>query len=484
MSTPEKSEMQFIFTNGLGKTEPAKRKLIRKHVMLGKNRGKTRKGMSLGAADAWRSEELNGGRDGDPGLLINMRYSSIPNKIGSDFSFTQFAAAVEPPAVHDLIRFSFIAKRVMYPLERCIVFHKKTKIDTSWFEFLTIDAAYTHAAVFASQAYILLTSGGENPPAYKRAMIHHSAALRLLRERVSAPEGESKVSDPTVLVVLYLALHAHFVGDHDTAKQHMDGLRKIVDIRGGLFAFGYNTKLIMELMKCDLGIAIHNGTKPEFFNDSFSEPMIPYDLALLTTQDSRPPRIKFPWNLGQIGVIADLVQAWEYVMRFCSTINSAAETKRQLPKETLLNAMASVMYRLLHMNNLDITSANEAIRLGLLAFSSHIFLNWQNMKAPHTQLPDTYRRCLLNLKSPGALPSQVLLWLLMIGSVSVFSAVDGVWLLPWMRVNIGLCDTDDWHKLRRELKACPWIDVLHDKPGREIFDSAVLSQVAIGTVPV
>ncbi|KAK9791481.1 putative Transcription factor domain-containing protein [Seiridium cardinale] len=250
MTTPETTaEMQFIFTNGMGKTEPAKRKLIRKHVMLGKNRGKTRKGMSLGAAHARSFEEPNGDPDGDPGLLVNMRYSLIPSKIGSDFSFTQFAAAVEPPVVHDLIRFSFIAKRVMYPLERCIVFHKKTKIDTSWFELLTIDAAYMHAAVFASQAYILLTSAAGTPAAYKRVMVHYSAALRLLRERLSAPEGDSKISDPTVLVVLYFALHAHFVGDYDTAKQHMDGLRKIVDIRGGLFAFSYNTKLIMELLK-------------------------------------------------------------------------------------------------------------------------------------------------------------------------------------------------------------------------------------------
>ncbi|KAK6064269.1 hypothetical protein SCUP515_11867 [Seiridium cupressi] len=374
MTTPETTaEMQFIFTNGIGKTEPAKRKLIRKHVMLGKNRGKTRKGMSLGAAHARSFEEPNRDPDGDLGLLVNMRYSLIPSKIGSDFSFTQFAAVVEPPVVHDLIRFSFIAKRVMYPLERCIVFHKKTKIDTSWFEFLTIDAAYTHAAVFASQAYILRTSAAGTPSAYKRVMIHYSAALRLLRERLYAPEGDSKISDPTVLVVLYLALHAHFVGDYDTAKQHMDGLRKIVDIRGGLFAFGYNTKLIMELLKCDLGIAIHNGTKPEFFNDSLSEPMIPYGLALLMTHVPGPPSIKFPWDLGQIGVSADLVQAWEYVMRFCSAINSAAENKRQLPKETLLNVMASVMYRLLHMKNFDKTSVNEAIRLGLLAFSSQIF---------------------------------------------------------------------------------------------------------------
>ena len=106
-----------------------------------------------------------------------------------------------------------------------------------------------HAAVFASQAYIFYTSARETPVAARRAIVHHSAALRLLRERLSVPNSEDKVSDSTVLVVLYLALHAHFMIDYKTAKHHMEGLRKIVDIRGGLIAFSYNTKLIIELLK-------------------------------------------------------------------------------------------------------------------------------------------------------------------------------------------------------------------------------------------
>jgi hypothetical protein len=137
----------------------------------------------------------------------------------------------------------------MYPLESCIIFHKKTKVDTLWFELLTSDAAYMHAAIFASQSYIFLSSARETPVAVRRAIEHHSAALRLLRQRLSVPNGEDKVSDATVLVVLYLALHAHIMGHFDTAKHHMEGLRRIVDIRGGLAAFSYNTKLIMELLK-------------------------------------------------------------------------------------------------------------------------------------------------------------------------------------------------------------------------------------------
>jgi hypothetical protein len=203
---------------------------------------------------------------------------------------------------------------------------------------------------------------------------------------------------------------------------------------------------------------------------------MPYDLASLAADKPEPSATKSYWDPVLPGISEDLVQAWAFLKRFCSTINSAFEHKRQLPKETLLNPMASVMYRLLRMNSFDPTSIDEAIRLGLLAFSSHIFLDWQDVKLPHTYLPKIYRNCLLNLKLPGALPSQNLLWLLIVGSLSIFTEADDHWLIPWVRANIELCGAHDWSELRGQLKAFPWIDFLHDKPGQAIFDAAVLSK--------
>ena len=137
----------------------------------------------------------------------------------------------------------------MYPLERYIVFHRQSKVDTSWIELLTSDAAYMHAAVFASQAYSFCVTSKESHVAARGAIFHHSAALCLLQERLSIVDNQGIVADSTVLIVLYLALHAHFMLDYDTAKHHLLGLRKIVDLRGGLATFSYNTKMIIELLK-------------------------------------------------------------------------------------------------------------------------------------------------------------------------------------------------------------------------------------------
>ncbi|KAH8653872.1 hypothetical protein BX600DRAFT_471789 [Xylariales sp. PMI_506] len=472
MAGGQETEMPFIFTDSNGKAEPSKRKLIRKHVMLGKNRGKTRNAKLTHQSLPCDLRYHHENPDEFPGPCMKVCYSAITKKVGSDLSFTQFAADVETPLLHDLLKFSFIAKRVMYPLESCIVFHRNNKVDSSWIELWATDAAYMHAAVFASQAYILYTSAKDCPMVARQVVVHHSKALRLLRERISASHIGDKTSDSTVLVVLYLALHAYFMNDHSTAIHHMEGLRNIVDLRGGLIAFSHNTKLVMELLKCDLGIALSNGTITTFFNEQSLDIIMPHELVL-------------PWKDELCPAVSDLrldtvlTRSWELSKRFCSMINSAVKHKRQLPKETVMNAMAALMYPLLRMSYCNPFSDDEAIRLGLLVFSFHVFLNWQGMKLPNTYLPQTYRNCLINLKSSGTFPAQAFVWLLMVGSLSIFTIDDDPWLLDWLHVSIELCKANTWVELREQLKEFPWIDMLHDKPAQLVFDAAKSRQSAI-----
>jgi len=102
------AETSFIFTNGIGKIEPAKRKLIRRHVMMGKNRGKSRSVKPLRTAASCNSEASNReDQDETPGLTIKMHHFMIPDKVGTDLSFTQFAATVEPVLLHDILKCRF-----------------------------------------------------------------------------------------------------------------------------------------------------------------------------------------------------------------------------------------------------------------------------------------------------------------------------------------------------------------------------------------
>jgi hypothetical protein len=114
---------------------------------------------------------------------------------------------------------------------------------------------------------------------------------------------------------------------------------------------------------------------------------------------------------------------------------------------------------------------DEAVRLGLLAFSSHIFLQWQDISLSYQYFPTTYKDCLVGLESVDDSSSRVLLWLLTIGAISVFRESDDVWLKPWIRENIHSCELESWSEMQDILDSFMWIGLVHDEPGKKIFDS-------------
>jgi hypothetical protein len=81
------------------------------------------------------------------------------------------------------------------------------------------------------------------------ATLHFMKTIRLLRERLLLEEEQAKFSDSTVLVVLTLAMIAHHIGEYKSAKHHLEGLRKIVNLRGGLDSFRHNSKLLIEILR-------------------------------------------------------------------------------------------------------------------------------------------------------------------------------------------------------------------------------------------
>ncbi|RDW84448.1 hypothetical protein BP6252_02038 [Coleophoma cylindrospora] len=476
MPSAKRSGNPFIVSTGMEKVDSKTRRLIRSHVMLGKNVGKSQPAKRRSPKDPpKKSGDIVSSNDGpeDPlGVLVRTSRSSIPNRVGSDLSFIQFADTVQPATLADLLKFTSVAKEILFPLESCFIFERK---DKRWFDPLTFDAAYLNAIVFSTRAYIDFMSGHKTPIISQAATLYFTKTIRLLRERLLLADEQANVSDSTVFVILTLAMVSHQFGGHFSARYHLEGLHRIVTLRGGLESFGYIPKLLIEILRCDIGMALHTGAKPLFSLDNISESFMHYPDQTLAFMPERTPPMDLQYHHTEFPDVLDddLTTAWKVLQRFCRMINLAAETKYKFPQETLLHTMATVMYRLLHMQFAP-GSVDEAIRLGLLAFSSNIFLQLQNVKPPYIYLPNAFRCCLLELQLPRERPSRLLLWLLFIGALSVFSDPDAdAWLKPWLQSEVQSSGVHSWRELREGLKSFLWIDIVHDKPGQRIFDSIV-----------
>lgn len=89
--------------------------------------------------------------------------------------------------------------------------------------------------------------GGERIYTYP-SQVHFVKTLELLRKKIMAGNLQAIVLDATLFSVSNLATHAHIYGEDKASKQHLEAIRSLVDLRGGLAALG-QMKLQIEVVR-------------------------------------------------------------------------------------------------------------------------------------------------------------------------------------------------------------------------------------------
>lgn len=230
---------------------------------------------------------------------------------------------------------------------------------------------------------------------------------------------------------------------------------------------------MLTFCRCDLGIAVLNGTTPVLISQ-LSDPVPEYPKKLLPTSDS-----KLGFQTSNIELIRnldhELATCWQVMKRFCLLVNLGTQTQKLIQLDLIYETMAAVLYRLLHMN-FAVGSLDRIVRHGLLAFSYHVFLQWQDVKLPNAHFPVAYKDCMQSIKPADGVSSQLMLWLLMTGANSLFNISEEQWLRDGLRAHAGKCQLNTWKDMQGVLKSFMWLSLLHDKPGKQIYDMLRLSK--------
>ncbi|OTA61487.1 hypothetical protein K449DRAFT_330998 [Hypoxylon sp. EC38] len=451
--------MPFIVSSNIEKADPATRKLIRSYA----RRGKTQKGGNH--TENHRMANL-GTMAGHTHIarveledVVEIYTPLVPGRIGSDLCFIEFPEEIDPSIILNMAKGSF--PNTLNTLKTYLNIFKDNK---GWIPLFGRDAAALHITAFAIQCFVDKVLHRQkniiNPPAIQ----HLQRGLKLLRDRLLAEDDEIKVSNSTMGLVLKLASTAHFEGDHQASKQHMEGLRKMMDLRGGLDVLKDKT-LLVEMLRVDLGVALLNSSKPVFFRQPL-EPMVRYPEKLLLASDDKTYCSEDNFELMET-LDNELARCWQVMRKFCLLVNLGMQTQRLVRLETTHRTMTALMYRLLHMS-FTAGSIDEAIRHGLLAFSYHVFLQWQDIIPPYHQFAAAYKSCILGIKNAGGISSQLLLWLLMAGAVSVFNVSDESWLRELTKEYSDICQVRTWKEMRDILKSYMWVVTLDEEVGKRI----------------
>ncbi|KAI0550662.1 hypothetical protein F4679DRAFT_583331 [Xylaria curta] len=485
-------ELCFMVKTSMDGFNPEDRKLIRSHVMKGKNLGRMRPLGNRKHQHPLDKRKNNYNDISDNSLSRISSHSppysdhktsvltpeSIPPKVGSVASTMHLADTVKPATFEVVLQFSSIAKPLLFPMEPCIFFDRRAE---NWIAPLAVDPAFLHVSIFTSLYYYDAVMPRRPFRESQRARYHYQKAVGLLRERLLCNDDEKRLSNNTISIILSFAGQAFSSGDLKSAVNHIQGIQKIVDLRGGFSSINGNEKLITEILRCDLGIAIYSGSNPILFRGiglSHAYRVYP-KLDVFLNQSSLEHSLKSHEFLASlklthgIEINSQLAAAWNAMSDFCAVINLAADTERRIDMRTFLCSIASIMYNLLDLR-FECSSWDETIRLGLLSFSCSVFLPWARLGISYPHLKSTVGKHFAGLTgSIPSMPPELIVWLIMAGGVGVFDELDCACFHNLLLEAATLCGIKYWSQMRDVLNSLMWIGIVHDNQGKRVFDAAI-----------
>ena len=143
-------------------------------------------------------------------------------------------------------------KEGVYPYEVCLQVHPTER---GWFPYMISDICCIHSMMFSVRAFVDAASYGGQIS--RQAAFHHDQTLQLLQGRLNAfAQGQRDLvfCDSTIMVIIILATAAELTGDFASAKNHIDGLLKIVSLRGGVASLNTHNNMQVKVCRYDSDI--------------------------------------------------------------------------------------------------------------------------------------------------------------------------------------------------------------------------------------
>jgi hypothetical protein len=114
----------------------------------------------------------------------------------------------------------------------------------------------------------------------------------------------------------------------------------------------------------------------------------------------------------------------------------------------------------------------EACHAGITAFATTFVIRIGPRRFLHYSLVGQYLKDAIFRGLDGE-DSDLLLWLLVIGGISVLSGPDLGWIVPRIRSVAASLGIRSWEGLKACFAPFPWIETLHEEPGRELWYTAI-----------
>ncbi|KAJ8116070.1 hypothetical protein OPT61_g2426 [Boeremia exigua] len=446
--TSHKVQFEFVVSDPVSNPKPGRNSQIRSRCMQGRNK---REDSRRTQREKRRIAKEAAARIVEPGEAQQVSTFRSPKLSLNNFAPIRFEGrGIDSEAevlLFKVLGYNFFAKDVT-PLHRCVTLDC---LESPSFLWLFADKIFLHSLLCAN--YVMKDFQRDGKPGVQ-TMFHLRETLSLLRTRM---RNSNAYQDEAVLrVIMNLTLLAIVSGDWIAAAAHLEGLRKIVHLRGFARFLDARPILHFKLDRTDLAWYLSSGQRPYFVQSIKS-----WDCKIAA------PYLQIPSDLYQPSA------AWDYRILnvFRDLQNLALRINRNKLKFAIHNPavfqgdLTSVQSRLMCLADIVTSPIEQLVLLIMLAILTSTF-RIPGRRVPYDWVMEQIRLSYTNIGDELEQDKSLALWSLFIVSLTVARPHDS-----WIR-NALLIATEglEWADVEKHLSRLIWIKIVHNKPGEIMFN--------------
>ncbi|KAH9206689.1 hypothetical protein DL95DRAFT_438854 [Leptodontidium sp. 2 PMI_412] len=452
------TSLQFISQGTAGKRPGGSdRRLIRAHVMKGKNAGRPRPSTKKATAIVQIKHPFTATR------IPTTAYPQPAPKAGrpllwNDLCLTTFPGQLDSESTKLMHRWFFDISDELFPPQFCSKFDIVKSI---WANCVLIDEAYFHCTLAISASYVDFYE--RRPRMSSKALYHISQAYSLVNKKLSGPDF---VSDNAIAAVVSLAIYQQIHHLYSTGLIHLDGLRRMIELRGGMAKLiKQNRALAVKPLRLDAELALQTGCPPIFCSDF---------LETISHAFGHPSDLE----VKSLSVATEAYHVMMTMMSFARSLNSNEGNKAmRLDPLTYTEILVWLLYRSIEISPLGQQCSasgdvyNQLACFSMLAFMTTLLPEYGRYDSSYPLLSQKLENIIQNINTTPTYIQHskltLLLWGILISGISVSKSKDYRWLIMDVCEQLEL---HDWLAVRHQLCQFPWINAVHDIPGQYLWN--------------
>ncbi|KAL5593305.1 hypothetical protein FOBRF1_012407 [Fusarium oxysporum] len=269
----------------------------------------------------------------------------------------------------------------------------------------------------------------------------------------SLRNASAQQSYSTILIILILLFAAESFQDFDAVSTHLDGLRRLLELRETK-PVPSDSKLLFKIQQVDLRMSLATG-RPLYFPFDYSYCQKPASVISLSST--------LPWLM----VHPALMSCYQTLQALSNHANrcQSSKSKRILNWLDFQSQVSTSQTLLVGLGDGHLPVVSEALRLGMLAFLST--LSRSPVRKSHLPIfTSQLEECYLAMKQEQNSYMPLLLWLMLMGYISTIDTSSSISSSGW-RSSV---EPDlSWETARKMVGELPWIEMIHDEPGELNF---------------